>query len=67
MIWKSRKGQIEDLNRDFDYEFWLERTPLERVAAAWQMVLDYHIGILGEDEDQLRLQRSLVSIQRQES
>ena len=67
MEWKVRKGKIEDLNRDFDYDYWQNQSPLARLEAAWELVRNYHIDILGENEDQLRLQRSFVAIKRQES
>lgn len=53
------------MDRSFDYEFWQKQTPIKRLEAAWQMVVDYHVGILGEDETKLRLQRSLVALKRQ--
>lgn len=62
MDWICRKGKIEDLNRDFDYEFWQKQTPTQRFNAALEMIAEYHINILGEDEDKLRLQRSLVEL-----
>ena len=64
--WKVRKGRIEELDRSFDYDFWQSQSPLARLEAAWQMVIDYHIGILGQNEDQLRLQRSVVAVKKQE-
>ena len=67
MEWKVRKGPISELNRDFDYEYWQALEPSDRLGAAWQLVVDFHVGMLGQDEDQLRLQRSLVAVQRRES
>ena len=67
MEWKSKKGKIEELNRDFDYAFWQSVSPIERLEAAWAMVVDYHVNILGENENKLRLQRSLVALKQQES
>lgn len=66
MEWTVRKGKIEELDRDFDYEFWQQASPLARLSAAWQLVVDYHVGLLEENEDKLRLQRSFITIQRQE-
>lgn len=67
MDWIAKKGKIEDLDRSFDYEYWQSQSVTARLEAAWQMVKDYHIGILGDDENKLRLQRSLISVKRQES
>ena len=66
MDWTVRKGKLSELDRSFDYEFWQAQTPTQRFAAAWQLVRDYHIGVLEQDEDQLRLQRSIVSVKRRE-
>jgi hypothetical protein len=60
--WFSKKGKIQDLDRSFDYEFWQTCSATARFAEAWQMALFYHVNIKGEDEDQLRLQRSLVEL-----
>ena len=65
--WIAKKGKIDDLDRSFDYKFWQSKTATERLAAAWQMVIDYHLGILGEDESKLRLQRYLVVLKQRES
>ena len=66
MDWFVKKGKISELNRDFDLNFWQAQSPGSRFQAAWGLVVDYHIGILGESEDKLRLQRSIVSVKRRE-
>lgn len=67
MDWTVRKGKIEELDRSFDYEYWQSKSPTARFAAAWELVLEYHVGILGEDEDKLRLQRSFGLLQQRGS
>lgn len=64
--WVCRKGTLDELDREFDYEFWQSQSPTARLEAYWQMVVDYHLGILGEDEDKLRLDRSLVVLKQRE-
>ena len=47
----------------FDAEFWGGLSAEKRFEAAWQCVLDW-AAFKGIDEDQLRLQRSVVRVQR---
>lgn len=66
MEWTCRKGKLEELDSEFDYEFWRRQSPTARFATDWELVLNYHINILGEHADQLRLQRSLVVVRARE-
>lgn len=61
-----QKGKIEDMDRSFDIKFWQAQDPSARFEAAWELVLHYHIDVLGKSEDELRLQRTIASFQRQE-
>ncbi len=61
--WDIRFGKIENLDRQFDIDFWQNQTTNERFSAAWNLVAHYHLG-KGESEDELRLQRSIINFQR---
>lgn len=54
---------IRDNDRSFDLEFWQQAGADARFAAAWQMVKEV-FAFRGEDESQLRLQRSVENIER---
>ncbi|HEV7698603.1 MAG TPA: hypothetical protein VGO43_00090 [Pyrinomonadaceae bacterium] len=57
----SRSGERPD--REFDVQFWQGLTSEVRANAVWEMVVD-HWEMEGKDPDELRLQRSVESIQR---
>ena len=57
--WVARKGRLEELDRKLDIKFWQSRPAAERFSAAWELALNYHINVLGQDESELRLQRPL--------
>jgi hypothetical protein len=57
----SRFGERPD--REFDIQFWQGLTSEARANAVWEMVVD-HWQDAGKDPDELRLQRSVTSIQR---
>ena len=57
----SRFGERPD--REFDIQFWQGLTSEARADAVWEMVLDYW-QMKGKDANELRLQRSVESIQR---
>ncbi len=57
----SRFGERPD--REFDIEFWQSLTSKDRADACWEMVVDYWT-MKGKSEDELRLQRSVESVQR---
>lgn len=58
-----RKARLGDDDGSFDFEFWSQFTPEERIEAVWQATLDW-VAMKGLDEDQLRLQRSVVGLKR---
>ena len=59
----ERMGKIEDLDRSFDIEFWQRQGTTAIFLAAWELIKLYHAS-LGENVDDLRLQRSVESFQR---
>lgn len=59
-VWKIKKGPIEEMDRSFDYEFWLSQPDGARSLAAWEMAVYYHVNVKGEDESKLRLQRTVA-------
>jgi hypothetical protein len=58
-----RVGNIADMDRSFDIEFWQSQDDTARFDAAWELVVFAH-GLKGQKEDELRLQRSVESIER---
>jgi hypothetical protein len=58
--WTIRVVDGHPKDRAFDRAFWRRAGAQARWAAAWQMIVDA-CALRGEDGDQLRLQRSLVS------
>ena len=59
----ARMVRLEEMDRSFDTEFWQKQGPEAIFAAAWQMVVDA-AAWGGQDESELRLQRSVERIQR---
>ena len=57
---------LEAQDRSFDIEFWQRQTSTARFAAAWEMVEFAH-KLKGRDATELRLQRTIESLQRIES
>lgn len=57
----SRFGERPD--REFDIQFWQGLTSEARANAGWELVTDYWI-MKGKSHDELRLQRSVETIQR---
>lgn len=57
----SKFGERPD--REFDVQFWQGLTSEARANAVWEMVVDYWT-MKGKTSDELRLQRSVESIQR---
>jgi hypothetical protein len=55
------RGKFPD--RDFDIEFWQRLADAKIAAAAWDLVVEA-AAQRGIDADQLRLQRSVVTIHR---
>ena len=58
---RSRVGERPD--REFDIKFGQELTSEARANAVWEMVIDHWLT-KGKSRDELRLQRSVESIQR---
>ena len=59
----ERKGRIQNLDRDFDIEYWQRLGPEAIFEESWRMVL--HARGIGEAEnDQFRLQRTIESFRR---
>lgn len=57
----SKFGERPD--REFDIQFWQGLTSEARANAVWEMVVDYWT-MKGKTSDELRLQRSVESVQR---
>ena len=61
-----RVSNVADMDRSFDIEFWQSQDDTARFDAAWELVVFAH-GLKGHTENELRLQRSVESIERSES
>jgi hypothetical protein len=59
----ARVVRISDDDGSFDRAFWSRYSPSERMALAWQMVLEW-AAWRGVDADQLRLRRSVTATRR---
>jgi hypothetical protein len=55
----ERKGNIQDLDRTFDTEFWQAQGDAAIFDAAWDMIVAYYVHELGIPPEQIRLQRSV--------
>ena len=51
-------GKIEDMNRDFDLQFWQSQSDTQRFVAAWELVIQAYM-IEGKDVSHLRLQSTI--------
>ena len=61
---KTRLSQFgERPDREFDIQFWQGLSSEARANAVWEMVVDYW-SMKGKSADELRLQRSVESLQR---
>ncbi len=61
-----RLGSVAEMDRSFDIEFWQSQDDAARFNAAWELVVFAH-ELRGQKEDELRLQRTVESIERRES
>jgi hypothetical protein len=61
-----RLGKADQMDRSFDIEFWQSQDDTARLNAAWELVVFAH-ELKGKKEDELRLQRTVESIERRES
>jgi hypothetical protein len=59
----ERFGNIRDLGRSFDIEYWQRQGDSASFRAAWELVESFYRD-RGLDPNELRLQRSLESFQR---
>jgi hypothetical protein len=59
-------GKIKDMNREFDIAFWQAQSAEARLRAGWELVEDYY-AMKGLPKDELRLQRTVRTLQRQSS
>ena len=57
-------GKIEEMDRSFDLAYWQAQTPSARVQAGWELV-ELYLKLKGRT-DELELQRTVESFQRQE-
>ena len=59
-----RYGRIEEMDRSFDIEYWQRQGDVAIFRAAWELVESYWRD-RGLEPDELRLQRSVETFQRQ--
>jgi hypothetical protein len=59
-----RFGRIEEMDRSFDIEFWQRQGDAAIFRAAWELVESY-CRDRGIDPDELRLQRTVETFQRE--
>ena len=57
-------GKVKDMNREFDVTFWQAQDAATRFRAAWEQV-EFYYAMKGLPKDELRLHRSVESLQRQ--
>ncbi len=62
MIMK-KLGKVKDLDRSFDVQYWQAQPEAARFAAAWELV-ELVWKLKGRDLSELRLQRTIESLQR---
>jgi len=58
-------SHIDELDRSFDIEFWQRQDSNARFSAAWELVI-FANERKGKDESELRLQRTVESLERRE-
>jgi hypothetical protein len=61
----ERKVRLNQMDRSFDVEYWQRLGPEAIFEAAWDMVVQAW-KVKGRDPNELRLQRSVETIQRLE-
>ncbi len=62
----ERFGELKDMDRSFDIEFWQRQGDAAIFRAAWEMVEMYYRD-RGLDLNELRLQRTVENFQRKTS
>ena len=55
-------SRIDELDRSFDIEFWQRQNSSARFGAAWELVVFAHQR-KGQDESELRIQRTIESLE----
>ena len=60
----ERLTKRKDADRSFDIEFWQRQSFSDRINATFDLTYYYHVTVKGEDETQLRLQRSVETLRR---
>jgi|LakMenEpi03Aug12_release.lakeMendotaPanAssembly.Ray.scaffolds.fasta_scaffold872731_2 hypothetical protein len=64
--WPQAKLASFDEVRAYRINQWQEAGCAARLAAAWELVYDYWVGMKGMHPDELRLQRSVTNFRRRE-
>ena len=59
-------GKLEEMSDSDDLQFWRNKSDEQKFAEAWRLV-ELACQIRGTGKDELRFQRSVASLQRQES
>ncbi len=54
----AKLGRIDEMNRDFDLEFWQRQSPAARMAAVWDMTV-FHHKLKRRNPNELRLDRTV--------
>ena len=62
--WKVRKFSSFEEQRSQQVRDWQALSGADRRKAAWELVVDYWVGMKHKDADELRLQRSVTRLQR---
>ena len=62
----ERYGKLNELDREFDLQFWQGQPAQARFDATWELIIHAY-RVKGGDVRQLRLQRSVEAFQRQPS
>jgi hypothetical protein len=64
--WVIRKFPSFEEQRSQQVRDWQAVSGAERRKAAWDLVVDYWVGVKGGNPDELRLQRSVTHLRRGE-
>jgi hypothetical protein len=62
--WTIRKFSSFEEQRCQQVRDWQAVPGAERRKAAWELVIDYWVGMKGRNPDELRLQRSVTRLRR---
>jgi hypothetical protein len=61
--WEIQVDTVRGGDRSYDIDFWQRAGAQARFDAAWDLVVEAHL-LRGADPNELRLQRSVVSVER---